>query len=191
MTKQKKIKVQDLSLDEVTNSIDYLEKAYYFIQQTEKEKNAWKWVMLSLHGALYGFAICACRGSSNRLVTKKDSEDLISIRKALEYCRDKDIMGRFVHSKPLILTEQQEESIERLIDEFRNRFIHFMPTLRSIELHDLPKVSLDILDAIRFLALETGNILCQRKNKTRRIKSLIFQSRKILKKMSLYTESLN
>jgi hypothetical protein len=60
-----------IRLTEESNALDYLEKAYFFIKQTEKEKIAWKWVTLTLFGALYGFAICACKGTSSSNVTIK------------------------------------------------------------------------------------------------------------------------
>ncbi len=58
------IEIKRLSLSEETNALDYLEQAYHYTQQTEKKDIAWKWVILRLHGALYGFTICACKGTN-------------------------------------------------------------------------------------------------------------------------------
>ena len=77
--KQRKIRAKWLRLTEKTNALDYLEKAYDFIRQTETSVLAWKWVILALHGALYGFAICACQRANRYNVafkTKKGKEQL-------------------------------------------------------------------------------------------------------------------
>ena len=42
-----------LRLSEEINAIDYLYRANSFINQTEKDRTAWKWVVISLFGALY------------------------------------------------------------------------------------------------------------------------------------------
>ena len=65
------IRGQWLRLTEETNALDYLERVVGFIRETEKNRLAWKWVVLSLHSALYGFAICACRGTDYENVTTK------------------------------------------------------------------------------------------------------------------------
>lgn len=65
-----KIKGKWLCLTEETNALDYLEQACCYICQTEKNTTAWKWVILALNGALYGFLICAVRGTSNDSVLK-------------------------------------------------------------------------------------------------------------------------
>ncbi len=64
-----KIRPKWLRLTEEINALDYLEKASYYIRETEVDVYAWKWVILALFGALYGFAICACKGSSPDWVT--------------------------------------------------------------------------------------------------------------------------
>lgn len=69
--RQNKIRGKYLRLTEKTNALDYLEKACYFISQTETDVFAWKWVILALYGALYGFAICACQGTNRYNVAFK------------------------------------------------------------------------------------------------------------------------
>ena len=36
-----------LRLTEEINALDYLEKSYHFIEKANKDKYAWKWVVLS------------------------------------------------------------------------------------------------------------------------------------------------
>ncbi|HEC65640.1 MAG TPA: hypothetical protein ENI23_10110 [bacterium] len=76
----KDIKLKYLRLTEETNALDCLERAYYYICQIDKDTMAWKWVIIGLHGALYGFAISACRQTNGENVaykTKKGEDRLI------------------------------------------------------------------------------------------------------------------
>lgn len=182
-----------LRFTEESNALDYLEKAYFFIKQTEKEKIAWKWVTITLFGALYGFAICACRGTDSSIVIEntKKRDKLISFNEALKRCKDPNWMKMTTMSKHLELSEKQEESIRKMKDVLRNRFEHYTPMGWSIEIHGLPKIALDVLDVIRFLALDTGNYVHLNSNQVRKLKSYIFQSKKILKQSKLYKETIN
>ena len=188
---QIKVKEKWLRLTEETNALDYLEKAFYYIRETEGSIIAWKWVILSLFGALYGFAICACKGSSPDWVTckTKKGRKLIGFDEALKICQDPNRMKMFIFSKHLKLSKNQKESIRKLHKDYRNYFEHYIPTTWSIEVHGMPQIALDVLAVIRFLALETGNCTCLTKTQIKRIKSIAFQSKKILKKSFLYTEA--
>lgn len=182
-----------LRLTEETNALDYLEKAAWFIRQTEKDLLAWKWVVLSLHGALYGFAICACQGTNyENVVTKnkKGEEKLIPFDKALELCQDKKYMGMLVHSQPLVFTGTQSDSIRRLKKELRNKMEHYVPSGWSIEVHGMPVIAIDILDVIQFLAIETRTYIHLSRAQMERIKSYVFQSKNYLKKTKLYQETM-
>jgi len=176
-----------------TNALDFLERAGRFIQQTESDTKAWKWVILSLHGALYGFAICACRSTDYGNIihkTKKGVERLISLDDALRICQDGEWMGTLSGGKPLELNESQIYSIKKLKKSLRNNFEHYIPKGWSIEIHGLPGIAMDILDIIRFLAVETFRYQHLSQSQRRRIKSIIFQSKKWLKKSTLYQEAL-
>ena len=182
-----------LRLTEETNAPDYLEKAAWFIRKTENDLLAWKWVVLSLHGALYGFAICACQGTNYGNVvtkTKKGEERLILLDKALELCQDKKYMGMLVHSQPLELTGTQRDSIRRLKKELRNKMEHYVPSGWSIEVHGMPVIAIDVLDVIRFLAIETRTYIHLNQEQMKRIKSYVFQSKKFLRKTKLYQEAM-
>ena len=274
-----RIREKWLRLTEETNALDYLETAVGFIRETEKNRLAWKWVVLSLHSALYGFAICACQGTDyenvttktnkgsslfsvgdfidlpafvaklrtqqdpiskflwnqfsgptqevlksatstpaeqklalvqaldnilkgvliyepvrfagvalsqetnelksqnpigkdlirlNRLLLedayplqiakKKGEEKLISFDEALKRCQEPKCMNMLVDSQPLVLSGSQKDSIRRLKKELRNKMEHYVPSGWSIEIHGMPQIAIDVLDVIRFLALETGPI---------------------------------
>jgi hypothetical protein len=90
------------------DALDYLEKAAYFIKETDKDIMAWKWVVLALSSALYGFAISTCRGTDYENVLKQNSkgakeEKLIDFRSALKLCKKKNHPGMVAGSKPLKL----------------------------------------------------------------------------------------
>ena len=148
-----------LRINTLSNAIDYLEQAASFTIKTDNNDIAWKWAIISLHGALYSFAICACKGTDGTSVTyltKKGDRMLIGFNEALRRCQDIEHMQHTYNSNPLVLSEQIEKSINLLKDEYRNNFEHFQPMGWSIELHDLPITAIDIFEVIKFLALETG-----------------------------------
>lgn len=121
-----------LRLTEETNALDYLERAGEFIEQAMSDERAWKWVVLALHGALYGFAIAACKSSDYQSVvkvTRKGHERLITLDEALEMCKDARWMGGLQGGSPLDLSAGHEDSIRRLKDTLRNNFEHYMSCL--------------------------------------------------------------
>lgn len=63
------MKSKYIKFTEESNSIDYLEKACFYIQSIKTKPTNWKWVILSLHGALYGFMICALFGGHYGSIT--------------------------------------------------------------------------------------------------------------------------
>lgn len=175
-----------------TNASDFLERAGEFIARTEADIKAWKWVVLSLHGALYGFAISACKGTDYESLVqrRKKGERLIPFQEAIKKCQDEQWMGTLCTARPLILSENQKDSIKRLQKALRNNFEHYVPRGWSIEIHGLPRIAMDILDVIRFLAIESGRYQHLNQTQRRRIKSIVFQSKKLLRKSILHREAL-
>jgi hypothetical protein len=126
-----------LTFTEETNALDYLERAEQFIREAATDDRAWKWVVIALHGALYGFAICACKGTDYHTVTyqtKRGDLKLISFQKALAACQDPQRITMTVLSKPLVLTPDQTGAIDRLQQALRNPFEHYIPTSWHIEI---------------------------------------------------------
>ncbi len=175
-----------MRISEESNALDNLQKAYSFIIQTHSDENAWKWVILSIHSALFSFAICALKGTStiNVTIQTKKGERLISFPEAIEMVQDENRMRMTVMSKHLQLTDDEKRSIDRLHTEFRNELEHYIPKLWVIEVPMLPKMVTHCLDVIRFLAIESGNYDHFSGYQKRKIKSLIFQSKKFLTKMT-------
>jgi hypothetical protein len=62
-------------LDEKNNALDYLEMAVRSLMDVERTPWAWKWVCIALHGALYGFGVCALQGTNFELVLKRNKKE--------------------------------------------------------------------------------------------------------------------
>ena len=187
----KNIKSKWLRFTEETNALDYLIRVEEFVKQTISDIKAWKWVVLSLHGALYGFAISACKGSDYTSVikrTKKGYERLINLNEALKMCQDPIWMGTMYNGVALNLTESQKDSIRILKESLRNNFEHYIPRGWSIEIHGLPHITMDILDIIRFLSVETLRYQNLNQRQRRKIKSIVYQCKRLLKKHLLFLE---
>jgi len=60
-------------LNEKKNALDYLEMAVHYMLDVERTPWAWKWVCISLHGALYGFGVCALQGTNFEQVLQNDT----------------------------------------------------------------------------------------------------------------------
>ncbi len=151
------MKEQWLRLDELENAIDNLEMAGYFLQNVPSAKK-WKWAIIAIHQALYGFAICSIQGTDAQSVIAGTAElpegKLISIREALKRTKDPEWMPRS-DCMPLVTSTDEDTALERVIGEFRNEFEHFRPKHWSIEVSGMPKIVGHVLRVIRFLALES------------------------------------
>ena len=140
--------------DEKENAIDFIEVAAAFYAGNHRHK--WKWVTITLHGALYGAAILAIAGTDYDRVC--EGKKLISIWEALKRCEDDVYMLQYAGSKRLVRSDGERSSIDKLSDAFRNNFEHFKPKLWSIEAALFPGIVRDVSRTIQFLFLESGNV---------------------------------
>lgn len=151
---------ESVEFDEETNALDYLERCIGFLREVESGNlRAWKWVAISLHGALYGFAVAAARGTDWTRVTyeKKDgTRRLLDLHKVLNLCQDEGHMKMLIHSQPLVLSESQREAIKGISMMLRNEFEHFVPKGWVIFVEGLPIRVFLVLKVVKFLALETS-----------------------------------
>src|SRR5579859_748063 len=90
--------------DESENAVDYLEAAAS--SYSGRARHKWKWVTISLHGALYGFSVLAIQGTDPDRVRK--GENLISIWDALKRCENDRFMLQNVHSKKLSMSNEEK-----------------------------------------------------------------------------------
>ncbi len=147
-------------LSEEQNAVDYLDKAYHAIRTFQRDPHAWKWLVLSLHSALYSFATCVLQGTDWETVTfetKSGKKKLIGLDEALKRCQSAEQVGFYVHSKPLKLTPEQKDAI-RFLKRVRDQIEHYIPKSWFVEQHGVVTAATDALDVIRFLALDSGNV---------------------------------
>jgi len=172
-----KLKIEDFfRFDTETNAIDFLEKAIFFIKESETDPKNYKWVAISLFGALYGFAVCASRGTSNDSVCYKNNSGearLKSFVDIIKLCKNKKHMKMTSNSKHLVLTQEQDTAINILKNEIRNKFEHFSPKGWSIQIELIRKIIPQIMTVIHFLALETGNFVLLDPNRKEYLRSLL------------------
>jgi hypothetical protein len=145
---------------EESNALDYLEKAVTFIKCVDNKPQNWKWVILCTFGALYGFLVCALKGTNPEENvchrTKKGQQKLIGFPDVLKRCQDSGWMNRSGFTKVLELAEDQKNAVDRIHAEFRNGFEHYRPALWCIELSGMPEIVKEVLDVIRFVSLDMG-----------------------------------
>jgi hypothetical protein len=108
------------------NALDYLEKACAALQRIHRRPEEWKWVVIGIHGALYGFAICVLRGTNREMVTQGSRRRLIAFDEALRRCQKPEHVTFYTHSKALTLTEDQKDAI-RFLKNVRNQIEHYIP----------------------------------------------------------------
>lgn len=159
-----------LRLDERENAIDNLEMVGRLLGSIHSE-HRWKWGILALHQALYGFAISAVQ-RSDPLSVLRDPEDheshLISIHQALRRCRTG-------HPGMLTLTTSPEEerALDLLIRHFRNGFEHFRPAAWSIETTGMPDIFRHVLRVVRYIALDSGGVRYYEEDQEPRVRSAL------------------
>ncbi len=188
------IRAKWMRYDERTNALDNLAKCYWHIKTVEKEKQNWKWVIITLHSAIYGFAISACRGTNSHSViekTKAGTDRLINFGEAIKRCENPLIMRADIDYQDYKFSKQQKDSIRRLHKVFRNNFEHFTPKFWSIELHEMPQMILDCLEVVRMLVIHPDVALRLKTSEFKKAKSYIYNCKKIITNSKLYKETLN
>ena len=171
---------------EELNALDYLERAYKAIGSLRRDRRGWKWVVLSLHGALYGFAICAVKGTDRSRVTLPRTKRLIAFDDALKRSQSIEWTRQFTYSRPVELTDDQKDAVRRL-KHVRNRFEHYLPLDWSVEEHGLTVSAIDALDVIRALALDTGNVRLNKAQKET-VEACVRKGKEILRSSQLYKD---
>jgi hypothetical protein len=171
-------------LDETENALDYLETAIQALMEVERNPWAWKRVFINLHGALYGFGVCAATGTNYERVVNKNKktgrEYLKNFNDIMKMCQQDKWMKQYVHSKTLKLTKDQKEAIDFVKDGLRNPLAHFIPKLWYVETEGLPDKAAHAFDVIEFLAVESGNVLFhQRSNGQKRVLALCETGRQL------------
>lgn len=182
-------KGQFLSLNETTNALDYLERAVSFLKETPDSHKAWKWVVIALHGALHGFAVAAAKGTDETSLLGKNGK-MLGFWDILKLCQDPQHMRMLVHSRHLTVTDSQRDSIDLLKASLRNEFEHFSPKVWGIELHGMPQITIDVLDVIGFLAVETHTYVHLSPDQQEQVRRLVEDGKKFAAHLKLHKEAL-
>ena len=143
-----------LRTDEAEEAVSALESFVGFLRDTETDVLNCRWAIISLHIATQGFMVVALRDSAGLIPLRDDiaSEWLRAYRAGETLPKDKLDSYRGLYKKvkrksiaaqlqanPFQPKGRQEESTLRLCD-FRDRFIHFVPTSWSLEVDGLPRI---------------------------------------------------
>ena len=147
-----------LRLNERTNALDDLCMCEHFLRALP-DPIRWKWAIIALHQALYGFALAAVQGTDATSVRKhpdRPDSHVISVWEALR--RAKDPRHLWPGGTPLSTTPEEDQSLNRLVSEFRNGFEHFAPAGWSIEVTGMPMILGRVLRIIEGVAIGTGSV---------------------------------
>ena len=147
-----------LRLDERSNSLDNLEMCAHFLEALP-DPIRWKWAIIALHQALYGFAVAAVQGTDSWSVLKdpaNPNSHLVSIWTAIERARDSAYL--WPGGRPLVTSEDEVKAIEKLVKEFRNGFEHFSPAAWSIEVSGMPTILERVLRVVEGVAIATRSV---------------------------------
>ncbi|MBX4271468.1 hypothetical protein [Clostridium estertheticum] len=156
-----------------TELIKTLEKTYQFIKEAEDDIYAWKWIIISLHNAVQNCMVIALKGSSTFGVLNKKSrkewfdwynknseypqmkmELFLELFKKIKCDNGKELND---YAKKINGNNQIDNSM-KLLNEYRNEFIHFIPKSWVLILSGVPQICIDVLTVIDFLVTESGKI---------------------------------
>jgi hypothetical protein len=147
-----------LRLDERSNALDNL-RMFEHVLRTVRGLERWKWVVITMHQALYGYAVAAVQGTDANSVLQNPNDPrskLIPIWEAIR--RAKDASYLWPGSVPLQTSQDEDRAIDRVVSEFRNGFEHFAPVGWSIEVSGMPTLVGRVLRVIEGIAIETNSV---------------------------------
>ena len=177
-----------IGLSEVENAVDYLDAAVAAIARIPRYPYSWKWVVIALHGALYGFAISVLTRNNWEMVVAGRKKHLIDFWTAIERCQNADDVVHYMDSTPLVMTADQRASLDYL-KKLRNRIEHYVPKTLYVEEHGLVVTALDALEVARSLALDTKTIRLSLEQQ-RRIDASVRRGKRLLTASQLYKDHL-
>ena len=187
---------EESAVDSLLRAEDHILRAEKCTESTQGNEARWnllhwKWVIICLQNSLYTFALTVAAGTNPYIVKTKKGR-VVDLMTALKRCIG---VKRFTHSKPVEFTRSQMNSICWLHSHFRNKFEHFMPNSSwSIDLRGMPNICIDVLDVIRFLALDSkdisyGSMSYSHQEKERKIEESVNRSVEVLRSSALYEPS--
>ena len=160
-----------LRTDERNEAIRSLYKTHQFILETRQDIYNWKWVIISLHNSAQAFMVLTLKGTAALNVINNPKKTLDAIHGKREYPKESlkvflslyadiksyECMNLNINSKVFASTNETDEAMDQL-NQFRNKFIHFIPCSWSIEIDGFPKLCNEIISILEFLIFESGNV---------------------------------
>ncbi len=183
-----------LRTDEREESVSSLEMVRDASSKIDEDLFQWKWVIIAIHNAMQGFMVLSLRNGNNfRVMPKKlankcyqahrenkpwPKERLDSFPNLYKKVKDEEYMCFFIHSRNLPSSEENDWAVDKLL-ELRNKFIHFVPQGWSLEVSGLPTICLNILQIIKFLGWESGNVVWHEPELGKKAESIIIDCENI------------
>ena len=168
------------------------------LQRVIDDPHQWKWAIFALHSGIQGLMVLALEGSHGlNVLREKDAKRWLSwdegdrsdesgprdlkLANFLDlYKKIKgDKMLIYGHSKKFVPKGTQGRSV-KLLNERRNKFIHFTPKIWRLELGGLPDMLSDCLEIAEFLAWESGNVIWHEQDLKERLKAAFTSAHKSL-----------
>ena len=191
-------KMNGLKTDEWGEAVSDFEMFSEQLQRVIANPHRWKWAIIALHGGIQGMMVLALEGSHGlNVLHEKDAKSWLSwyegdrstespprdlkLANFLElYKRIKgDKMLMYMNSQKFIPKGTQGRSV-KLLNELRNKVIHFTPKIWSLELGGLLDMVSDCLEIAHFLAWESGNIIWHEQDLKERLKATFTSAHKSL-----------
>lgn len=188
-----------LRTDEQLEVISSLRMVLRSLESVSEDIEHWKWVVIALHNAAQGAMVLSLRAGndfrvmSDKMAKKCDQAHresrawpkakMDSFPNLYKKVQSQEVMGFYVHSKPLPSDTDRDRCVTKLLD-LRNSFIHFMPQGWSLEVSGLPKICETTLEMIQFLFWESGNVFWHRESDFASAQDLVLKAKNITKKLS-------
>jgi hypothetical protein len=157
--------------DTVREAVTALESLNVLLHGVFIDVTQWKWVLQTLHSALQAFMVAALQGTSPVRVLKPLSKKELQKQASGKYVerklkpflelydciQDEQIMAQYTTSQIFKPNLTQDNHVKEL-NRVRNGFVHFTPKSYIYDVWELPALTQDIIEIIRFLAFKSENV---------------------------------
>ena len=187
-----------LTTDESVEAVSDFEMFSEQLKRVIDDPCRWKWAIIALHSGIQGTMVLALKGSNGlNVLREKDKQRWLDWyrggRSDESHPRDLKLAGFldlykrikgdkmliYICSQKFVPKGTQDRSI-KLLNELRNKFIHFSPKIWGLELGGLPDMVSDCLEIAEFLAWKSGNILWLKQDLEERLKAAFASAHKSL-----------
>lgn len=161
-----------LRTDEEAEAANAMHMAAEFASQVQTNLHMWRWIIIATHNATQGAMVLSLRHGNGLLALsdesyaawvhayeKKEAPPPEKLDTYLNlYRKVKHSQWGQVGGNQRFVPRGSEGKDIKLLNAFRNEFIHFTPKGWSLEVVGLPRVCLAAARLIGFLTLETTNV---------------------------------